>query len=115
MNVATTDVIQCPKCGHANSTTAHFCTSCHAMLIRRCPNCWHEQREGLVCEKCGTCFALAAELALEKSMNEEARVQRDKAVARALTVWQIALLPFTSFAGMARALAMRLFAGLLNR
>lgn len=109
------DLVECPKCGHVNSPAADFCTNCHQILIRRCPNCWHEQRQGLICEKCGTIFALAAELALEQSANEEARVQRDKFIARTLTVWQIALLPFTSLAGLVRALVMRIAAGLLSR
>lgn len=109
------DLIDCPKCGHANSTAAHFCTNCHAMLIRRCPNCWHEQRQGIICEKCGTCFALASELAFERSENEKSRVRRDKAIARATTAWEIALLPFTSVGGILRALAMRLLGSLVSR
>jgi uncharacterized membrane protein YvbJ len=108
------DSVECPRCGYANPATAYFCIQCHAILIRRCPNCWHEQRQGLVCEKCGTNFALAAELALEKSQDEEARVERDKFIARTLTIWQIAL-PFTSLAGLARALVMRFVSGLLTR
>ncbi len=110
-----TDLIQCPKCGHPNSKLAYFCNSCHAVLIRRCPNCWHEQRKGLVCEKCGTNMALAAELALEHSVNEDARIQRDKAIARVLTVWQIALLPFANLAGLLRMLFARLFTAIVNR
>lgn len=109
------DLIDCPKCGHANATVAHFCTHCHAMLIRRCPNCWHEQRQGIVCEKCGTCFALAAELAFERSENEKSRVRRDRTIARAATLWEIALLPFTSLGSLLRAFAMRLFASLVSR
>lgn len=111
----TAESIACPTCGHCNPLTAYFCTSCHAILIRRCPNCWHEQRHGLNCEKCGTNFALAAELALERSENEQARIDRDKFVAQALTMWQIAVLPFTSLAGLVRALVMRVVAGLLSR
>jgi uncharacterized membrane protein YvbJ len=107
---------QCPKCGHANPETADFCTNCHAILIRHCPNCWHQQRGGEVCEKCGTCFALSAELALERSLTEDARVQRDQFKARVAAVFQIALLPFTTLAGLLRALMMRLIASrLLNR
>ncbi len=113
--VLMSDPVQCPKCGYANPATAYFCIHCHALLIRRCPNCWHEQRQGLVCEKCGTNFALAAELALEKSQHEEARIERDKFIARTLTVWQFALLPFTSLAGLVRALVMRVVSGLLTR
>lgn len=109
------DQFTCPKCGHSNPASAYFCIQCHALLIRRCPNCWHEQRDGLVCEKCGTCFALAAELALEKAENEEARVERDKFIAESLTFFQIVLLPFTSFAGIVRGLVLRVVAGFLNR
>lgn len=45
--------VNCPKCGHVNSSAAYFCTACHQMLIHRCPECWHEQRQAGVCEKCG--------------------------------------------------------------
>lgn len=110
-----TDSIQCPKCGHANPLSAYFCINCHAILIRRCPNCWHEQRQGLNCEKCGTNFALAAELAFEKSQQEEARLERDKAVGEALTFLQVVSLPFTSFAGVVRGLLLRVVTGLLSR
>lgn len=109
------DLIQCSTCGHANTTAAYFCTNCHAILIHRCPNCWHEQREGFVCEKCGTNFALAIELAFERSEKESARVERDKAVARALTVRELLLLPFTGFAGLIRLVVIRLIGGLLSR
>lgn len=110
-----TDLIECPKCGHSNSKLAHFCCNCHAVLIRRCPNCWHEQRSGIVCEQCGTNIALALELAFEHQMEEDARIHRDKMIARAATVWQLALLPFTSLGGMLRALVLRLAAALLSR
>jgi hypothetical protein len=53
-----TQSVACPKCGRSNPGTAYFCTTCHQILIHRCPKCWHEQRAGAVCEKCGTCFAL---------------------------------------------------------
>jgi DNA-directed RNA polymerase subunit M/transcription elongation factor TFIIS len=110
-----TDLIECPKCGHPNSQLAHFCRNCHAVLIRRCPNCWHEQRNGIVCEQCGTNIPLAVELAFENSIKEDARIQRDKTIARAATVWELALLPFTSLTGVLRALVLRLAASLLNR
>jgi len=109
------DLIECPKCGHPNSKLAHFCSNCHAVLLRRCPNCWHEQRNGFVCEQCGTNIALAAELAFENSMKEDARIRRDKAIARAATVWQLALLPFTSLGGVLRALLLRLATSLFSR
>jgi Double zinc ribbon len=109
------DLIECPQCGHPNSKLAYFCNNCHAVLIRRCPNCWHEQRKGVVCEQCGTNIVFAAELALEESVKEDARIQRDKMIARAATVWQLALLPFTTLGGVLRALVVRLAASLLGR
>lgn len=109
------DQIECSKCGHPNSKLAHFCTNCHAILIRRCPNCWHEQRKGVVCEKCGTNIALAAELAFECRMKQNARIERDKTIARAATVWQLALLPFTSLGGVLRALLLRLATSFFSR
>jgi hypothetical protein len=110
-----TGLIECPKCGHPNSQLAHFCRNCHAILIRRCPNCWHEQRKGFVCEQCGTNIPLAVELAFENSMKEDARIQRDKMIARAATIWQLALLPFTTLGGVLRALVLRLAASFLTR
>lgn len=106
------DLIQCPTCGRANSTAVYFCTYCHAILIHRCPNCWHEQREGLVCEKSGTNFALAIELAFERSEKEDARVERDKTAARALTARELVLLPLTGFAGLIQLVVMRVIGGL---
>lgn len=107
------DLLECPKCGHPNSKLAYFCNNCHAVLIHRCPNCWHEQRVGIVCEKCGANMVLVSEAAYETSMAEDARIKRDKATARALTVWQIALLPFTSLAGLVWMLVAKLFGLLL--
>jgi uncharacterized membrane protein YvbJ len=108
------DLIECPKCGHPNSKLAYFCKNCHAILIHRCPNCWHEQREGILCEKCGTNMVLASEATYEKSVAEDARIESDKATARALTAWQIALLPFTGLAGVLRLLVMKLLSLLLQ-
>jgi uncharacterized membrane protein YvbJ len=109
-------LIECPKCGHPNSTLAQFCTNCHAILIHRCPNCWHEQREGIVCEKCGTNIPLAKEVAFERSMAESARVEHDKQLARALTIRELVLLPFAGLAGVLRLLVIKLVGMfLLNR
>lgn len=112
---ANSALVACPKCGHSNSTASYFCTNCHEILIHRCPHCWHEQRDGFVCDKCGTNIPLATELAFEQSAKEDARVQRDKAVARSLTVWQLAILPFTGVAGVVRLLVMRIVSGMLGR
>ena len=43
----------CAKCGHDNPGDTQFCTNCHQTLIYRCPKCWHEQRHGGACGKCG--------------------------------------------------------------
>lgn len=64
----------CPKCGRNNREGAYFCTSCHQILIDRCPNCWHEQESGGRCEKCGTNFALYWEQAFERAMERENRI-----------------------------------------
>lgn len=98
------DTVACPKCGHENSGAAEFCTSCHAILLHRCPNCWHEQRQGGVCEKCGTNFALYWEMDLERSMKEQDRIKWDKFLAGADAFAQILLLPFAGFGGALRAL-----------
>ncbi|HXJ17130.1 MAG TPA: zinc ribbon domain-containing protein [Candidatus Polarisedimenticolia bacterium] len=102
------ETVVCPQCGHENSSAAEFCTSCHAILIHRCPKCWHEQRQGGVCEKCGTNFALYLELDLERSLTEQNRVDWDKFLSRADAFAQILLLPFTSIGGILRLLISRL-------
>lgn len=102
------EAVVCPKCGRDNSSTAEFCISCHAILIHRCPKCWHEQRQGSVCEKCGTNFALYLEHDLERSMWEQDRINWDKFLAGADAFAQILLLPFTSLGGILRVLVVRL-------
>jgi hypothetical protein len=48
--------MKCPKCGAEAREVARFCQRCHATLRFSCPSCGHEQRQGGVCEKCGTNF-----------------------------------------------------------
>jgi hypothetical protein len=105
---AQTETVVCLKCGHENPSTAEFCTSCHAIMIHRCPRCWHEQPQGGVCEKCGTNFALYMEQDLERTMTEQDHVDWDKVLARADALAQILLLPFTSIGGALRILISRL-------
>ena len=83
---------------------------CHYVLIHRCPKCWHEQRSGDTCENCGTNFALYWELALEQLFREQDTVWWDKFRARSFDVFQLAMLPFTSLAGVVRMLVARLIA-----
>jgi len=98
------DTFSCPKCGRENPPSAEFCVSCHFVLQHRCPKCWHTQRGGDICEKCGTNFALFAELQLERSLAEQDRVARDKAVAGAGTYLQLLTLPFGGVGALYRAL-----------
>jgi hypothetical protein len=100
----------CPKCGRANPGTVYFCIACHQILIHRCPKCWHEQRAGAVCEKCGTCFALYWEQAFERAVEEEDRVWWAREAAGAQAFLQILFLPFMSLATIVRTLVMRLLA-----
>ena len=100
--------IPCPKCAHANPVTADFCTACHQILIHRCPKCWHEQRTGAVCEKCGTCFALYWEQAFERAVEEENRESWAKFGAAVLVFLQLLFLPFMTLGGLLRALVARL-------
>lgn len=100
----------CPKCSATNPDSAYFCTLCHYVLIHRCPKCWHEQRSGSTCEKCGTNFALYWELALEQSLKEENTVWWDRFRARAFDFSQVLMLPFASLAGVLRVLVARLIA-----
>jgi len=102
--------MECPKCSAVNPDSAYFCTVCHYVLIHRCPKCWHEQRNGNTCEKCGTNFALYWELALEQSLKEEDTVWWDTFRARIFDLFQLATVPFTSLAGIVRILVARLIA-----
>jgi uncharacterized membrane protein YvbJ len=52
-------MITCSKCGHENSDDAQFCTSCHNILLYKCPNCWNLQRHAGKCDKCGVDLAVA--------------------------------------------------------
>jgi uncharacterized membrane protein YvbJ len=110
-----TETVLCPKCGSQNLPHAYFCTTCHAILIRRCPNCWHEQRQGDVCEECGTNFTLASELALERALEAQGRVTRDKSIGTASAFVQILILPFVSLGGLLRSLVVRLMGTYLFR
>ena len=103
-------MVRCPKCGHENPAEAHFCTTCHQVLIHRCPKCWHEQRSGGNCEKCGTNFALYRELAFERAMEEENRLWWDKLWAGLQVFAQFSSVPFLSLTGIARSLAARIAA-----
>jgi len=105
---AQTGTVICPKCGRGNLPQAYFCTTCHAILIRRCPNCWHEQREGTVCENCGTNFILASELALERAMKAQDRLTWDRFASGAWAFIQILFLPFVSLGGLIGSLVVRL-------
>jgi hypothetical protein len=100
----------CPKCGRENPGSAYFCISCHQILIHRCPKCWHEQRTGAICEKCGTCFALYWEQAFERAVEEENRVWWAKLAAGAQAILQLLFLPFMSLGGILRTLIARLVA-----
>jgi len=108
--------VHCPVCGKDNSAVAQFCIHCHAILIRRCPTCWHQQREGNVCEHCGANFALYWATALERSLKKEDRPHWTGWAAAADDFVRILLLPFTrlaSLASLVRALVARLIAGRL--
>jgi hypothetical protein len=105
-----TQSVACPKCGRSNPATAYFCTTCHQILIHRCPKCWHEQRAGAVCEKCGTCFALYWEQAFERAVDEENRVWWAKLFAGVQAFAQVLFLPFMGLGGIVRTVVTRLLA-----
>jgi hypothetical protein len=100
--------MQCPKCGNANPDTAEFCITCHAILIHKCPKCWHEQRQGGVCENCGTNAALFLELQVERSMQLEDRIWWDKLWAGISTYTQVVFLPVMGLRGILQSLIARL-------
>lgn len=104
----------CPKCGRNNLEGTYFCTSCHQILTRRCPNCWHEQRSGGRCEKCGTDFALYWEQALERAVERENRIWWDTFKSVALNVASFIFWPITSLGGLLRFLITRILARLAS-
>ena len=97
----------CPKCSFNNPDSAQFCLQCHYILIHRCPRCWHEQRAGGVCEKCGTNFALYWELAFERSVEEADRLSWDRFKSGVSIYLQLLALPFTSLFGLLRGFLIR--------
>ncbi|HEY7825348.1 MAG TPA: zinc ribbon domain-containing protein [Candidatus Acidoferrales bacterium] len=98
----------CPRCGRENPPNAYFCVDCHQILIHRCPNCWHEQRTGPICENCGTNMPVYWQAALDKSMEDETRLGWARMWAAATWLAQIVMLPFGSAFGVARGMALRL-------
>ena len=100
--------MQCPKCGQANPETAQFCTACHATLIYKCPDCWHEQRQGGTCEKCGLNFNLYWTSTLARASGERAREDVARIKSSAATFAQLLLLPFTGGRSLLRFLLARL-------
>ena len=100
--------MDCPTCGQANPETAQFCTACHAVLIYKCPSCWHEQRHGGTCEKCGLNFNLYWSLALNRAADERAREDVARFKSTVGTLAQLALLPFTGARSLLRFLLARL-------
>jgi hypothetical protein len=105
----------CPKCGRNNLEGAYFCTSCHQILIHRCPNCWHEQQSGGRCEKCGADFALYWEQAFERALERENRIWWDGFKSAAVNVASFFLWPITTLGGLLRFLIARLIARLVSR
>src|SRR5580698_10257906 len=100
--------MQCPKCGFSNPASAQFCLSCHEVLIRRCPRCWHDQTTNPICEQCGTNIPLYWQLALERSEQLSDRIWWDRAKHWASIYLQILLLPFSSLAQLLRSLIARM-------
>lgn len=65
----------CSKCGQSNTDDAQFCTSCHNILLYKCPRCWNLQRHSGKCEKCGVDLTQAwnvqAATAMASAIKEE--------------------------------------------
>jgi hypothetical protein len=104
----------CPKCGISNPESAQFCLRCHYILVRRCPKCWHDQRDSPICEKCGTNIPLYWELAFEQSREAADRLWWDRTKHAASIYAQILLLPFASVAQVLRSLIIRMIASSLS-
>jgi hypothetical protein len=75
-------MIVCPKCSHQNTDAAQFCAHCHQTLIYRCPKCWHEQRAGGKCEKCGEDMIMywTRQMALARAAEIKERFENDPAM-----------------------------------
>ncbi len=100
--------MDCPRCGHGNPEAAQFCTECHAVLIYRCPGCWHEQRHGGTCDKCGLNFNLYWTASLARASDERAREDVDRLKSWAAMLAQLILLPFTGVRSVVRFVLTRL-------
>lgn len=86
-------MFNCSNCGHENPDDSQFCTSCHNILLYKCPNCWNLQRHPGKCEKCGVDLAQAwnvqAATAMASAINEE-QTNIDKSGQNALNTVQMA-------------------------
>jgi hypothetical protein len=87
--------MQCPKCGVDSPDTVQFCTRCHETLLWKCPKCWHQQRHGGSCERCGLNFSVFWQATLERQREEDARVGLDRLKGRGSMLMQILMAPFT--------------------
>jgi Double zinc ribbon len=54
MDIARTDLVQCPRCGAANYDNASRCAECGYVLLISCPRCGLVNRTGTMqCARCG--------------------------------------------------------------
>ena len=109
-----------PKKGRERNTDtvpqigAYFCTTCHQILIHRCPQCWHEQESGGCCEECGANFALYWELAFERAVERENRIWWDRFKSAVANIAGLILWPITTLGGLLRYIIIRLVERILS-
>jgi hypothetical protein len=54
MDIARTDLVECPRCGAANYDNASRCAECGYVLLISCPRCGLVNRTGTTqCARCG--------------------------------------------------------------
>jgi len=105
----------CPRCGRANPEGVQFCTLCHETLLFKCPICWHVQKHGGSCEKCGTNFTAYAGLCLAQISHEEQQAAIDRFKGEVSLLSQILLIPLTGGRWLWRLIIGRLVSRLLAR
>jgi hypothetical protein len=68
----------------------------------------------MICEKCGTNFAVYWELVFERSVEEADRLSWDRFKSAVALYFQVLSLPFTSVGGLLRSLIIRMISARLS-
>jgi predicted amidophosphoribosyltransferase len=98
-----------------NPQGVRFCTLCHETLLFKCPVCWHVQKHGGSCEKCGANFAAYAGFCLAQTAREEQQAAIDRFKGEVSLLSQILLVPLVGGRWLLRLIFGRLVSRLIAR